>query len=159
MGALFSSLQTRYVLAASGAGPEVTGYADPAVHFASGAADTGDDGDDGDDDDTDGAAGEDSAAAAMHGGAPPPGYDVTAAEAALTALRPWNKQWLSVLCKAYLNAEPDNRRPYAASIASMSAVTEGAVVGGYFRAAVQKLSKVGPLVDSNVSLGRRRSIL
>ncbi|EFJ51860.1 hypothetical protein VOLCADRAFT_87463 [Volvox carteri f. nagariensis] len=136
--------QVRHVLVADGRGPDLVGYADPAAHGPSGAAAGrgGGGGDDDDDDGGDGDAGEEPPVAAVHGGAPPPGYGAAEAEAALTALRAFNKQWLSVLCKAFLNSEPEVRGPYAAAISAMSAVTDAGVVGGYFRSALQKLSKI-----------------
>ncbi|GFR52360.1 hypothetical protein Agub_g14918 [Astrephomene gubernaculifera] len=142
-----AAAQVRHVLAADGRGSEFIGFADPAAHgptSGAAAAAGGTAGADDDDDDGAAAAGmaEDPAVAAAHGGAPPSGYDTAAAEAALTALRSYNKQWLSVLCKAYLVSEPEGRLPYSAAIAAVSAVTEAGVVGGYFRSAMQKLQKV-----------------
>ncbi|GLI63541.1 hypothetical protein VaNZ11_006530 [Volvox africanus] len=140
--------QVRHVLVTEGRGPDLVGYADPTAHGPSGAAAAGGHGGGGDEDDDDGAAtaaataAEDPAVAAVHGGAPPPGYGTAEAEAALAALRAFNKQWLSVLCKAFYNSEIGTSGPYAAAIAAMSAVTDTAVVGGYFRAALQKLSKI-----------------
>ncbi|GLC60588.1 hypothetical protein PLESTB_001631100 [Pleodorina starrii] len=139
--------QVRHVLVSDGRGPELVGYADPAAHGPSGAAaggggGRGGGGDDDDDDDGAAAVAEDPAVAAAHGGAPPAGYGAAEAEAALAALRAFNKQWLSVLCKSYLGAEPEARGPYSAAIAGMAAVTDAGVVGGYFRSALQKLSKV-----------------
>ncbi|GIL82209.1 hypothetical protein Vretifemale_11129 [Volvox reticuliferus] len=135
--------QVRHVLVTEGRGPDFVGYADPAVHGPSGAAaGDGHGGDDDDDGAAAAAAAEDPAVAAAHGGAPPPGYGTAEAEAALAALRSYNKQWLSVLCKAFYSCETESRGPYAAAIAAMSAVSDTAVVGGYFRAALQKLSKI-----------------
>ncbi|GIL64267.1 hypothetical protein Vafri_18268 [Volvox africanus] len=136
--------QVRHVLVMGGRGPDLVGYADPAAQGPSGAA--GGHGGGGDEDDDVGAAAatvaEDLAVAAVSGGAPPPGYGTAEAEAALAALRAFNKQWLSVLCKAFYSSETETRGPYAAAIAAMSAVTDMAVVSGYFRAALQKLSKI-----------------
>ncbi|KAG2487102.1 hypothetical protein HYH03_014215 [Edaphochlamys debaryana] len=148
--------QVRYVLATDGRGPEQVGYADPAAHgpssgAASGAAPGG--GGDGPEDEDDeelgigsgggAAAGAEGAAATVaRGGAPPEGYGPAEAEAALAALRAFNKQWLSVLAKRYLDADSQDRAPYSAAIAALSSVTEAGVVGSYFRAALQKLTKL-----------------
>lgn len=144
---LFPLAQVRHVLAAAGRGPELVGHADPAAHGpASGAGGGGGAGSGvNDDDDDDGdlpATPEDAAAAAAHGGAPPEGYGPAEAESALAALRAFNAKWLSVLCAAYLAAAPEARAPFAAAIAAAAAVTPEAAVAGYFRAALQKLTKV-----------------
>ncbi|PNW69821.1 hypothetical protein CHLRE_19g751197v5 [Chlamydomonas reinhardtii] len=140
-------MQVRHVLAAAGRGPELVGHADPAAHGpASGAGGGGGAGSGvNDDDDDDGdlpATPEDAAAAAAHGGAPPEGYGPAEAESALAALRAFNAKWLSVLCAAYLAAAPEARAPFAAAIAAAAAVTPEAAVAGYFRAALQKLTKL-----------------
>ncbi|KAG2424708.1 hypothetical protein HXX76_014284 [Chlamydomonas incerta] len=139
-------MQVRHVLAAAGRGSEFIGHADPAAHgpaagAGAGGAGGGAAGDDDDDDDLP-ATPEDAAAAAAHGGAPPESYGEAEAEAALAALRAFNAKWLSVLCAAYLAAGPEARAPFAAAIAAAAAVTPEAAVAGYFRAALQKLTKL-----------------
>lgn len=133
------------MLAADGRGPELVGYADPAAHGPTSGPGSGG-GADGDDDDEDGGGGgaaEDPATAAAHGGAPPAGYGAAEAEAALGALRAFNKQWLSVLCKAFLDSEPEARGHVSVAVAALAVVTDANAVAGYFRAALQKLAKVG----------------
>ena len=109
------------MLKSSGCSGEAIGFSDPLAAGMGGALEL-------EDDEDDYAAGGGSSggggARPRHGGSgsdhvaqhhmcPPPTYTEEAARASAAALRQWSKSWLPLLCKVFLETDPEARNPVA----------------------------------------------
>mmetsp|Transcript_19672 Transcript_19672/g.54892 ORF Transcript_19672/g.54892 Transcript_19672/m.54892 type:complete len:1497 (+) Transcript_19672:183-4673(+) len=72
----------------------------------------------------------------------PPEYGPEVAEKAVQALRGLSKNWLSLMCKTFLQSPPEARGPIARSLSAYSAISTQEASGAVFRTAITRLLKV-----------------
>ncbi|KAJ9506030.1 hypothetical protein QJQ45_002495 [Haematococcus lacustris] len=73
---------------------------------------------------------------------PPAQFTEEHAAACVAAVRGLSKNWLSLLCKAFLAAEPHQRGSLARTISAVAVISGQAITGSFFKTVVTRLVKV-----------------